>query len=90
MFNTTTCALVASKLAACEKHVPVWFEQNTFTRVLCVLVIFVTGLSIGCACAVRMRPLTRVLYLYAFLLVIYASGFLVGYAGGKAGLYSSQ
>ena len=80
MFNTTTCALVADKLKKCEQHVPMWFQDNTLTSVLCVLAIFLTGIVIGCACALRMRPLTRVL----LLLVIYASGMLISYAAGLA------
>ena len=81
MFNTTTCALIASKLAACEKHVPVWFEHNTFWRVVCLVVIFVTGIIVGLESGLGWR--------YAFarlllLLIIYASAVLVAYTAGHA------
>ena len=48
---TTTCnasfALVSRKLAACEQHVPAWFEENTVERVLCVMLTFVVGVLVG-------------------------------------------
>jgi len=42
-----TCALVTSKLAACEKHVPAWFTQNFETRVMCVLAMYMVGIMVG-------------------------------------------
>ena len=42
-----TFALVSDKLAACEQHVAVWWQDNTVTRVLCVLATFVGGVLVG-------------------------------------------
>ena len=43
--NTT--ALVANALTVNREHEPAWFEQITFTLVLCVLATFVAGLEVG-------------------------------------------
>ena len=49
----TTFALVSDKLAACEQHVAVWWQENTVTRVLCVLATFVVGVLVGYRLAYR-------------------------------------
>ena len=81
LFENTTCALVARQLEACQKHVPVWYEQNTFWRVMCLWVIFVTGIIIGSDSGLGMR------YSFARLLVLWVSmqgAMLIAYATGHA------
>ena len=45
--DNTTSALVANALAVNREHEPAWFEQITFTLVLCVLATFVAGIMLG-------------------------------------------